>query len=107
IVLATAAVGDDSVALRTAVAFASLAVAAGVHHLVENPLRFSTTLSGSPRRTFAAGGAMTLLVLVVATAAPRLAPVEDRDLEAELVAARADRGRDECTLRERSSGGIE
>jgi hypothetical protein len=106
IVLTVAVVDDPGTRTRVAAALGSLAVAAAVHHLVENPVRFSPALAASSRRTLVLGGLLTLVAVAAAVVAPRVAPVEDRDLAAELAAARADRSRDDCEREERTDEGL-
>jgi peptidoglycan/LPS O-acetylase OafA/YrhL len=63
IVLAVAAVGEDTVALRTGAAAVSLGVAYLAYRFVENPVRFGERFRASGR-TFAMGAAVTLVALL-------------------------------------------
>ena len=66
IVLAVEVVEDDAPTVKVAAAAAALVVATGAHHLVENPVRFSSAIAGSRRRTYVMGAVVTA-VTVLAT----------------------------------------
>jgi peptidoglycan/LPS O-acetylase OafA/YrhL len=77
IVLTVAALDDDDVGLKTLAALASLPVAWAAYRFYETPLRFSTLLARSHRRTYAVGAAFTVVVLLVAAAVWSRAPDYD------------------------------
>ena len=99
-ILAVAAVDDDSVGLRLVAAMAALGVAAGTHRLVENPLRFSTRLVMSKLRTYALGAAATGLSLVVASVVVVAASSGGSELEQQL----ARESSNQCVESEASDG---
>lgn len=88
-VLAVAAVGEDTTRVRTAAGVATLGLAHLTYHHYENPVRFSSRLTASTRRSFLAGAALTSLVLLAAGAVVLQADrrAQGDDLQARLARA--------------------
>ena len=63
IVLTVVALDDDSVAVRSAAAIATLPIAFVAYRYFETPLRFTPLIASSRWRTFAFGALVTILVL--------------------------------------------
>jgi hypothetical protein len=74
IVLVVVAVDDDAVRVKTAAALASLPVAWLAYRFFETPLRYSSLIARSHRRTYLAGALATVAVLAVAVGVWSTAP---------------------------------
>jgi len=74
IVLVVVAVEDDATSVKTAAALASLPVAWLAYRWFETPLRYSSLIARSHRRTYLAGALATIGVLAVAVGVRSTAP---------------------------------
>jgi peptidoglycan/LPS O-acetylase OafA/YrhL len=79
ILLAIAAFDRDDLWLTSAAALVALGVGAVVYRFLENPVRFSTRLTGSLPSTYVMGVAVTFVVLVASLGLTRYSDVELAD----------------------------
>ena len=109
IVLTIAAVGDDPLWLQVVAAGSSLVVAAVAFYTVERPLRHSSFLQKSPKRTFSVAGASIVTTVLMGGSVFLVATHLERTTLSHYAAVRAAvPGDNSCMASaERSSNGIQ